>query len=113
MSTNARRPRFGPGSMRRAYWSAAELRQQRSGGARHVDSQFLARLRAPLVQCLAGQRCRHTSAAGRGRNGPFLASEAVGGHGIFDVASIDEAVALLRTFPAPSGKLEIRPVLER
>ena len=55
----------------------------------------------------------NTSAAGKGRNGPFLASQAVGGHGIFDVASIDEAVALLRTFPAPSGKLEIRPVLER
>jgi hypothetical protein len=33
----------------------------------------------------------------------------IGGYGIFDVADLDEAVALARTFLSPTGKLEVRP----
>lgn len=41
------------------------------------------------------------------------AGEAIGGYGVLDVAGLDEAIALVRSFPAPRGKAEIRPVLER
>jgi hypothetical protein len=39
--------------------------------------------------------------------------ETIGGYGIVDVVDLDEALALVRTFPSPSGKVEIRPVVER
>lgn len=41
------------------------------------------------------------------------AKEAIGGYGILDVADLDEALAIARTFPVPDGKLEVRPVVER
>ncbi len=41
------------------------------------------------------------------------AKEAIGGYGILEVADLDEAVAIARTFPVPSGKVEVRPVAER
>ncbi|MGH7721800.1 MAG: YciI family protein [Candidatus Dormibacteria bacterium] len=47
-------------------------------------------------------------------DGPFMeAKEVIGGYGIFDVADLDEAIALVRTFPSPSGAVEIRPVVVR
>ncbi len=47
-------------------------------------------------------------------DGPFMeAKEAIGGYGIFEVADLDEAIALVRTFPSPESKAEIRPVLQR
>ncbi len=47
-------------------------------------------------------------------DGPFMeAKEAIGGYGVFDVADLDEALALVRTFPSPQNKAEVRPVLER
>ena len=47
-------------------------------------------------------------------DGPFMeAKETIGGYAIVDVADLDEAVAIFRTFPAPGGKAEIRPVVER
>lgn len=46
--------------------------------------------------------------------GPFMeAKEVVGGYGILDVADLDEAIAIVRTFPSPSGSAEIRPVVVR
>lgn len=45
-------------------------------------------------------------------DGPFMeAKEVIGGYGVLDVADLDEAVAIVRTFPSPSGKVEIRPVI--
>lgn len=41
------------------------------------------------------------------------AKEAIGGYGILDVADLDEALAIVRTFPVPDGKAEVRPVVER
>ncbi len=41
------------------------------------------------------------------------AKEAIGGYGILDVADLDEAIAIARTFPIPDGKVEVRPVVER
>ena len=47
-------------------------------------------------------------------DGPFMeAKETIGGYGIFDVADLDEAMALVRSFPSPTGRAEVRPVLER
>lgn len=47
-------------------------------------------------------------------DGPFQdGGEALGGYGVVDVASLDEAVALCSKFPAPQTKIEIRPVVER
>ena len=47
-------------------------------------------------------------------DGPFMeAKEAIGGYGIFDVADLDEAIALVRTFPSSDNKAEVRPVVER
>jgi hypothetical protein len=37
----------------------------------------------------------------------------IGGFGILDVADIDEALAIVKTMPAPNCKVEVRPVLER
>jgi len=46
-------------------------------------------------------------------NGPFSGSkEAVGGYGILEVANLDEAIAVVKTWPG-DAKLELRPVVER
>jgi hypothetical protein len=45
---------------------------------------------------------------------PLLeAKEAVGGYAVVDVADLDAALALARSFPMPDGKVEVRPVVER
>lgn len=47
-------------------------------------------------------------------DGPFMESkEGIGGYGVFDVTDLDEVIALVRTFPSPQSKAEVRPVLER
>ena len=44
---------------------------------------------------------------------PLLeAKEAVGGYAVVDVADLDAALDLARTFPVPDGKVEVRPVEE-
>jgi len=45
---------------------------------------------------------------------PLLeAKEAIGGYAVIDVADLDAALALARSFPMPDGKVEVRPVVER
>jgi hypothetical protein len=45
---------------------------------------------------------------------PLLeAKEAIGGYAVVDVADLDAALALARSFPMPDGKVEVRPVVER
>ncbi len=47
-------------------------------------------------------------------DGPFMeAKEAIGGYAVVDVADLDEAIAIFRTFPSQDSKAEIRPVVER
>ena len=47
-------------------------------------------------------------------DGPYMeAKEAIGGYGILDVADLDEALAIVRSFPSVNSKAEIRPVIER
>ena len=47
-------------------------------------------------------------------DGPFMeAKETIGGYGVLDVADLDEALAIARSFPAPSCKVEVRPVVNR
>jgi hypothetical protein len=50
-------------------------------------------------------------------DGPFLESkETIGGYGILNVADLDEAIAIAKTWPGAgvfNRKLEIRPVIER
>ena len=47
-------------------------------------------------------------------DGPLMeAKETIGGYAIVDVADLDEAIAIFRTFPSPEGKAEVRPVVER
>jgi hypothetical protein len=41
------------------------------------------------------------------------AKEAIGAFGILDVADIDEALAIVKSMPAPDCKVEVRPILER
>lgn len=41
------------------------------------------------------------------------AKEAIGGYGILEAADLDEAIAIVRTYPQPDGKVEVRPVIER
>ncbi len=41
------------------------------------------------------------------------AKEAIGGYGILDVADLDEAIAIARSYPMPDGKIEVRPVVQR
>lgn len=46
-------------------------------------------------------------------DGPFIeAKESVGGYAIVEVADLDAAIAMARTWPA-SQHVEIRPVIER
>jgi hypothetical protein len=46
-------------------------------------------------------------------DGPFSESkEIVGGYGILNVADLDEAIAIAKSWPG-GGKVEIRPVVER
>ena len=45
---------------------------------------------------------------------PLLeAKEAIGGYAVIDVAGLDAALAVARSFPMPDGKVEVRPVVER
>ncbi len=45
---------------------------------------------------------------------PLLeAKEAIGGYAIIDVADLDAALAIARSFPVPDGKVEVRPAVER
>lgn len=45
---------------------------------------------------------------------PLLeAKEAVGGYAVIEVADLDAALAIARSFPMPDGKIEVRPVVER
>ena len=45
-------------------------------------------------------------------DGPFLeANEVIGGYAEIDVADLDEALQMARTWP-PMGTVEVRPVLE-
>ena len=45
---------------------------------------------------------------------PLLeAKEAIGGYAVVDVADLDAALSLARSFPMPDGKVEVRPVVER
>lgn len=47
-------------------------------------------------------------------NRPLLeGKEAIGGYAVIDVADLDTALDLARSFPAPNGKVEVRPVVER
>jgi hypothetical protein len=46
-------------------------------------------------------------------DGPFTETkETVGGYGILNVADLDEALAIVKTWPA-NAKIEVRPVVER
>ncbi|HVH64706.1 MAG TPA: YciI family protein [Candidatus Acidoferrum sp.] len=46
-------------------------------------------------------------------DGPFNeAKETVGGYGILDVANLDEALAIVKSWPG-NNNFEIRPVIER
>ena len=46
-------------------------------------------------------------------DGPFNeAKETVGGYGILDVADLDEALAIVKTWPG-NNSFEVRPVIER
>jgi len=40
------------------------------------------------------------------------AKEAIGGFAVIDVADLDAALALARSFPVPDGKVEVRPVVD-
>jgi hypothetical protein len=44
-------------------------------------------------------------------DGP-LYREAIGGYGILDVANLDEAIAVVKTWPG-DARLELRPIVER
>jgi hypothetical protein len=45
---------------------------------------------------------------------PLLeAKEAIGGYAVLEMANLDEAIAVARSFPVPDGKVEVRPVVER
>jgi hypothetical protein len=41
------------------------------------------------------------------------AKEAIGGYTILDAANLDEAITIVRSFPVPDGKVEVRPVVIR
>lgn len=46
-------------------------------------------------------------------DGPFSeAKETIGGYGILEVANLDEAIAVVKTWPG-NTRLEIRPIVER
>jgi len=46
-------------------------------------------------------------------DGPFSESkETVGGYGILNVVDLDEALAIVKTWPSPA-KIEVRPLVER
>ena len=44
-------------------------------------------------------------------NGPFNAKEAVGGYGILEVANLDEAIAVVKSWPG-DARVELRPIVE-
>lgn len=47
-------------------------------------------------------------------DGPFTTSDApIGGYTVLNVADLNEAVEIFRSFPAPNLRIELRPVLER
>ena len=70
-------------------------------GAITGGEQLQPRRTATTVQC----------ATGKVTDGPFLeAKESIGGFAIVDVADLDAAIAMAKTWPA-SAKVEIRPLV--
>jgi hypothetical protein len=56
---------------------------------------------------------RHTSNGPIVTDGPFIeAKETIAGYGVVEMANLDEALELAKSFPW-GGTLEVRPVLER
>ena len=54
---------------------------------------------------------RHTAKGPVVTDGPYLeAKELIGGYGLIDVPSLDEAIAMAKTWPA--GTVEIRPLVD-
>ena len=46
-------------------------------------------------------------------DGPFMETkETIAGFGVVDVADLDEAIAIARTWPARGHKVEVRPVID-
>jgi hypothetical protein len=47
-------------------------------------------------------------------DGPFVESkEVIGGYGVLECDSFEEAVAIAKTWPGPSSFLEVRPTISR
>ena len=45
-------------------------------------------------------------------DGPFIESkEVIGGYGVLECESIDEAVAIAKTWPSPTSTIEVRPTV--
>ncbi len=45
-------------------------------------------------------------------DGPFIESkEVIGGYGVLECDSIDEAIAIAKTWPSPSSLIEVRPTV--
>jgi hypothetical protein len=56
---------------------------------------------------------RHTGSGPIITDGPFIeAKETIGGYGLIEVADLDEALEMARTWPM-GGTVEVRPVLAR
>jgi hypothetical protein len=45
-------------------------------------------------------------------DGPLYGKDALGGYGILDVVNLDEAIAVVKTWPG-NARLELRPIVER
>jgi hypothetical protein len=45
-------------------------------------------------------------------DGPLYGKEALGGYGILEVATLDDAIAVVKTWPG-NARLELRPIVER
>ena len=45
-------------------------------------------------------------------DGPLYAKDALGGYGILEVANLDEAIGVVKTWPG-AARLELRPIVER
>jgi len=45
-------------------------------------------------------------------DGPLYAKDALGGYGILEVANLDEAIGVVKTWPG-DARLELRPIVER
>ncbi len=88
-------------------------RDEQRGAGRMLESRRLQPASTATTVRLAHDQSGRPNGKALVTDGPFIdTKERIGGYAIIDVADLDAAIALAKTWPA-GGTIEIRPVMDQ